>query len=183
MFKAVFLQKNEQGEFKASRINPAALWSSIAPAALDGTFSARAVNAESANPAIDLSAVVKPSGTQPKAGQLAGLRLRDLNLQGRWTPQPDNAALGVLDLRTLSAGLADATLDGQGRLDVGARSFDGRLSLKLPGAQGDWQGRAAHAQGKGEQEQDAGPLRKGVHGFRGQEGKVGRGASRAAAEG
>ncbi len=139
-----------QGELKASRINPAALWSSIAPAALDGTFSARAVNAESANPAIDLSAVVKPSGTQPKAGQLAGLRLRDLNLQGRWTPQPDNAALGVLDLRTLSAGLADATLDGQGRFDVGARSFDGRIALKLPGAQGEWQGRAAHAQGKGE---------------------------------
>jgi translocation and assembly module TamB len=139
-----------QGELKASRINPAALWSSIAPAALDGTFSARAVNAESANPAIDLNAVVKPSGTQPKAGQLAGLRLRDLNLQGRWTPSPDNAALGVLDLRTLSAGLADATLDGQGQLDVGARSFDGRLALNLPGAQGEWQGRAAHAQGKGE---------------------------------
>jgi translocation and assembly module TamB len=138
-----------QGELKASRINPAALWSSIAPAALDGTFAARAVNAGSANPAIDLSAVVKPSGTQPKAGQLAGLRLRDLNLQGRWTPQPDNAALGVLDLRTLSAGLADATLDGQGQLDVGARRFDGRLALKLPGAQGDWQGRVAHAQGKG----------------------------------
>ena len=139
-----------QGELKASRINPAALWSSIAPAALDGTFSARAVNAESANPAIDISAVVKPSGTQPKAGQLAGLRLRDLNLQGRWTPSPDNAALGVFDLRTLSAGLADATLDGQGQLDVGARRFDGRLALKLPGAQGEWQGRAAHAQGKGE---------------------------------
>jgi translocation and assembly module TamB len=139
-----------QGELKASRINPAALWSSIAPAALDGTFSARAVNAESASPAIDISAVVKPSGTQPRAGQLAGLRLRDLNLQGRWTPQPDNAALGVLDLRTLSAGLAEATLDGQGKLDVGARSFDGRLALKLPGAQGDWQGRVAHAQGKGE---------------------------------
>ncbi len=139
-----------QGELKASRINPAALWSSIAPAALDGTASARAVNAGSANPAIDINAVVKPSGTQPKAGQMAGLRLRDLNLQGRWTPQPDNASLGVLDLRTLSAGLADATLDGQGQLDVGARSFDGRLTLKLPGAQGDWQGRVAHARGKGE---------------------------------
>ncbi len=139
-----------QGELKASRVNPAALWSSIAPAALDGTFSARAVNAESANPAIDLSAVVKPAGTQPRASQLAGLRLRDLNLQGRWTPQPDNAALGVLDLRTLSAGLADATLDGQGKLDVGARSFDGRLALQLPGAQGDWQGRVAHARGQGE---------------------------------
>ncbi|MDP1683612.1 translocation/assembly module TamB domain-containing protein, partial [Hydrogenophaga sp.] len=139
-----------QGELKASRINPAALWSSIAPAALDGTASARAVNAESANPAIDISAVVKPSGTQPKTGQLAGLRLRDLNLQGRWTPQPDNAALGVLDLRTLSAGMADATLDGQGQLDVGARSFDGRLALKLPGAQGNWQGRMAQARGKGE---------------------------------
>lgn len=138
-----------QGELKASRINPAALWSSIAPAALDGTFSARAVNAETAKPAIDINAVVKPSGTQPKAGQLAGLRLRDLNLQGRWTPKPDNPALGVLDLRTLSAGLADATLDGKGQLDVGARSFEGRLALKLPGAQGDWQGRVAHAQGKG----------------------------------
>lgn len=138
-----------KGELTASGINPAALWSSIAPAALDGSFSARAVNADSTRPAIDISAVVKPSGTQPRAGQLAGLRLRDLNLQGRWTPSPDNAALGVLDLRTLGAGLAEATLQGQGQLDVGARSFDGRLALTLPGAEGDWQGRAAHAQGKG----------------------------------
>ena len=33
---------------------------------------------------------------------------------------------------------------------MGARSFEGRLALKLPGAQGDWQGRVAHARGQGE---------------------------------
>jgi len=134
-----------QGEIQARRINPAQLWSSIAPAALDGTVTARTVDT-----AIDLGARIQPSGTQPRGGALAGLRLRELDVKGRWRPSADSATQGVLDLRQARLGVADATLDGQGTLDTLARSFDGQFALQLPGAQARWKGKAAHAQGSGD---------------------------------
>lgn len=134
-----------QGEIQARRINPAQLWSSIAPAALDGTVTARTVDT-----AIDLSARIQPSGTQPRGGALAGLRLRELDVKGRWRPSADSATQGVLDLRQARLGVADATLDGQGTLDTRARSFDGQFALQLPGAQARWKGKAAHNQGNGD---------------------------------
>jgi translocation and assembly module TamB len=134
-----------QGEFQARRINPAQLWSSIAPAALDGSLTARTVDA-----AIDLSARIQPSGTQPRGGALAGLRLRELDVKGRWRPSATSATQGVLDLRQARLGVADATLDGEGTLDTLARSFDGQFALQLPGAQARWKGKAAHAQGLGD---------------------------------
>lgn len=139
-----------QGEFKASGINPAQIWSGIAPAALDGTVSARTVDAGTASAAIDFVALVEPSGTQPRASALAGLRLRELDLKGLWRPTAaDNPAQGVLELREARLAAADATLEGQGTFDTLARSFDGRMALQLPGAQLDWKGQAAHAQGQG----------------------------------
>jgi translocation and assembly module TamB len=141
---------NWQGELQASRINPAQLWSTIAPAALDGRFAARAVDADSARPSIELTARIQPSGTQPKAGALAGLRLRELDLKGRWRPSVDVTAQGVLELREARLGAADATLDGRGTLDTAARSFDGQVALQLPGAQANWRGKAAYAQGQGD---------------------------------
>jgi translocation and assembly module TamB len=139
-----------QGEFKASRINPAQLWSAIAPAALDGQFTARAVDASTARAAIDLVARVRPSGTQPRASALAGLRLRELDVQGLWRPSAGNAAQGVLDLRELRLNAADATLEGRGSIDTAALSFDGQLALQVPGAQAEWKGQAAYAQGGGD---------------------------------
>ena len=139
-----------QGEFKASRINPAQLWSAIAPAALDGQFTARAVDANTPRAAIDLVARVRPSGTQPRASALAGLRLRELDVQGLWRPSAGNAAQGVLELREVRLNAADATLEGRGSVDTAARSFEGQLALQLPGAQADWKGKAAHAQGDGD---------------------------------
>lgn len=133
-----------QGEIQARRINPAQLWSSIAPAALDGTATARTVDA-----AIDLGARIQPSGAQPRGGALAGLRLRELDVKGRWRPSADNATQGVLELRQAHLDVADATLDGQGTLDTLARSFDGEAALQLPGAQARWKGKTAHAQGGG----------------------------------
>lgn len=139
-----------QGEFKAARINPAQLWSAIAPAALDGQFTARAVDANTERAAIDLVARVRPSGTQPRASALAGLRLRELDVQGLWRPSAGNAAQGVLDLRELRLNAADASLEGRGSVDTAALSFDGQLALQLPGALADWKGQAAHAQGGGD---------------------------------
>ncbi|WP_066271996.1 translocation/assembly module TamB domain-containing protein [Hydrogenophaga palleronii] len=139
-----------QGDITLSRINPAQLWSSIAPAALDGALTARTVDADSANASIDLTALVKPSGTQPRGGALDALRLRDLDIKGRWRPRADNAAEGVLELREARLGVADATLDGKGLLDTRALSFDGQVALQLPGAQARWKGLVAHATGNGD---------------------------------
>lgn len=139
-----------QGDITASRINPARLWSSIAPAALDGKVTARTVDADTAQPSIDLAASVKPSGTQPRNGALDGLRLRELDAKARWRPLADNATEGVLELREMRLSAADATLDGQGAFDTLARSFDGRAALQVPGAQLNWTGRTAHASGRGE---------------------------------
>ena len=139
-----------QGEFKAGGINPARLWSAIAPAALDGQFTARAVDANTSRAGIDLVARVRPSGNQPRASALAGLRLRELDVQGLWRPSTGNATQGVLELREARVSAADATLQGRGSVDTAARSFDGQLALQLPGAQVDWKGKAAHAQGGGD---------------------------------
>ncbi len=138
------------GDITASRINPAQVWSSIAPAALDGTLTARTVGADTPRPAIDVNARVRPSGTQPRASALAGLRLRELDVKGRWRPRADDATQGVIELREARLNAADATLDGQGSFDTQARSFEGQVALQLPGAQLDWKGRAAHAQGNGD---------------------------------
>jgi len=139
-----------QGEFKASRINPSQLWSAIAPAALDGEFTARAVDADTPRAAIDLAARVQPSGAQPRTSALAGLRLRELDLQGLWRPSAGDAAQGVLELREARLSAADATLEGRGSVDTAARSFEGQLALQLPGAQADWKGKAAQAEGNGD---------------------------------
>jgi translocation and assembly module TamB len=145
-----------QGDIKATRINPALLWSSVAPAALDGTVTARTVDADTPRAAIDVSTRIQPSGTQPKASALAGLRLRELDAKGRWRPRADSATQGVLELREARLNAADATLDGKGTFDTQARSFEGQVALQLPGAQARWKGKTAHAQGNGELELDLG---------------------------
>ncbi|MDO9436951.1 translocation/assembly module TamB domain-containing protein [Hydrogenophaga sp.] len=139
-----------QGDIKATRINPARIWSSIAPAALDGTVTARTVDADTPRAAIDLTARVLPSGTQPRGGTLTAVRLRELALQGRWRPLANDAAQGVLELREARLNAADAELDGKGAFDTVARSFDGQIALELPGAKASWKGKTAHAQGNGD---------------------------------
>jgi translocation and assembly module TamB len=139
-----------QGEIKATRLNPAQLWSSIAPAALDGTVTARTVDADTARASIDIGARVQPSGVQPKAGALDGVRLREVDVKGRWRPRADDATQGVLELRSARLSAADATLDAKGTFDTRARSFDGDVSVQVPGAQTTWKGQAAHATGNGQ---------------------------------
>ena len=137
------------GDVTATSVNPSLLWSRIAPAALDGSAQARTEDT-GAGEAIAISARIQPSGTQPRAGALAGLRLRELDVKGRWRPAPTDMAQGVLELRSLRLLAADATLEGQGSLDTQARRFDGQLALQVPGAQARWQGQTAHAQGQGD---------------------------------
>jgi len=138
-----------QGNLRLIGINPALLWSTLAPAALDGTLTARTVDAGSPQESIDLNALIQPSGRQPAGAQLAGLRLRELRLQGRWQPTPADPTQGVLDLRDAQISLADAQLQTSGQFDTARRQFKGQLALQWPGAQAQWQGQLAHSTGEG----------------------------------
>jgi len=138
-----------QGDLRLSGINPALLWSTLAPAALDGTLTARTVDAGSPQEAIDLNALIQPSGRQPAGATLAGLRLRALRVLGRWQPSPADPTQGVLDLREAQISLADAKLQTSGQYDTTSRQFKGQLALQWPGAQAQWQGLLAHDTGEG----------------------------------
>jgi translocation and assembly module TamB len=122
----------------------------MAPAALDGTLSARTVRAENGRDAFDLDTRLQPSGRQPPAGALTGVRLRELQLQGRWQPSPTDPAQGVLQLRQARLQMADARLDTQGQLDTAARQFAGQLNVQIPGAALQWKGLLAHHRGDGD---------------------------------
>ena len=163
-----------QGSVQARSINPAALWSALAPAALDGTLSARTAST-SANPrragqanadslrnqpaeaetartgqadAVVVEVNVQPAGRQP-AGALAGLRLRELRAQGRWLPASGDATQGVLDLTSARLAVADAELQLHGRFDTRSRVWDGSGQLSLPGAKAELTTLLAHDRGQG----------------------------------
>ena len=144
-----------QGSLQARGINPALLWSALAPAALDATLSARTETARGSSAsgaqvgAVAIEARIQPAGRQP-AGALAGLRLRELRAQGRWLPASADAKQGVLDLTDARLAVADAELQLRGRLDTRSRVWDGSGRLSLPGAQGDWKTLLAHDRGQGQ---------------------------------
>ncbi len=137
-----------QGQLQLSRINPAQLWSTLAPAALDGSLSARTARA-GIQPVIDINALIQPSGRQPAGTQLAGLRLRELQLQAHWQPKPTDTNQGLLTLHQARIHLADAQLQGSGEYDSASRQFQGQMDLQWPGAQAQWQGLLAHNSGEG----------------------------------
>ena len=138
-----------QGDLRLSGINPALLWSTLAPAALDGSLTARTAASGNGQETIDLNALIQPSGRQPAGTQLAGLRLREVRAQGRWQPTPGNPTQGLLDLRDAQISMADAQLQTSGQFDTASRQFNGQLALQVPGAQAQWQGLLAHTAGEG----------------------------------
>ena len=153
-----------QGDLQARGINPAALWSALAPAALDGTLSARTVFAGANSPrtgqvgadsartgpasAVAIEARIQPAGRQP-AGAVAGLRLRELSAKGRWLPASGDATQGVLQLADARLAVADAELELRGRFDTRSLVWDGSGQLSLPGAKGEWSTLLAHDKGQG----------------------------------
>jgi translocation and assembly module TamB len=157
-----------QGAFNGTGIRPALLWSELAQGALDGQVSASAApSAQSAN-AIALQASIQPSAQQPKNAALTGLRLSKVSVQGQWQPTTPNGNRGTLDLSQAHIAIADAVIDSQGRFDTARMSYDGQLSVRLPGAALDAKGLLAHAQGQGKadlQLQDAARLLGWVRGL------------------
>lgn len=143
-----------QGSAQARNINPAALWSALAPAALDGTLSARTESASAGSPrpgpggAMAFEALVQPAGRQPP-GALASLRLRELRAQGRWLPASGDATQGVLDLTEACVAVADAELQLRGRFDTRSNAWDGSGQLSLPGAKAELAALLAHDRGQG----------------------------------
>ena len=163
-----------QGSAKVQSINPAALWSALAPAALDGTLSARTASITAKPPpagqanadsvrnrpgrtatartgqadAIELDVRIEPAGRQP-AGALAGLRLRELRAQGRWLPASGDATQGVLNLSSARLSVAEAELQLRGRFDTQSRIWDGSGQLALPGAKAELAALLAHDRGQG----------------------------------
>lgn len=131
------------GEARLSAINPALLWSTLAPAALDGRASARTrSNGRSqggSTDAIDWQVAVQPAGRQPARSAADALRLRSLQARGQWQPTEGSGNSGTLDLTELRLDALDAQLQGQGRYVHPASRAEARWTLALPGTrlQGD----------------------------------------------
>lgn len=135
------------GQLQAQRLDPAQLWSTLAPAALDATLSARhATSRPGQAPVIALNARVQPAQGATSALQ-QGLRLRELRLLGQWRPAQGG---GVLQLDEAVIDAAQARLTGQGTVDLAAHSFTGQASLQSPGVQGRFSGTLAHRDGRGD---------------------------------
>lgn len=119
-------------------IDPARLHTRFASAMLSGRARAQGTGDSTARFDVQLA----PAAAQPAPSLLRGLRLRELQAEGRWTAP--RLALSTLKVRT-----DDALLAGQ--LDVDTRALAGRgdLQLRLPGAQAQARGQLAANEGAG----------------------------------
>ena len=129
-----------QGDVQARSLDPARLWSTLAPAMLD--LDARAEQNAGTPDRITLQARAQSTRN---ASDGAGLRLRELRLQGHWTGQTR-----VLQLDEAVLDAAQARLQLNGRLDVANSRFSGSSTWALPGTQGRLEGQLAAADGMGE---------------------------------
>ena len=120
-----------------SGINPALAHSQLAPARLGGTADARGDGQ-----AVAFTASVAPTGVQPAASPLAGLRLQRASAQGRWVD-------GWLRLTDMQLHTDDASLQGPLDIQPASRSASGQLQLVVPGAQGQLGGKIAPREGAG----------------------------------
>lgn len=128
-----------QGQLQGRALNPAQLWSSLAPAALDLRASAQQTSQQPG--IITLQALVQDAqGDQTRTGA----RLRELRLQGQW-----HLRTRVLQLDEAVLDAAQARLVARGALDLNATSFNGSSTLSLPGAEGHLDGLLAPDHGQG----------------------------------
>ena len=139
---------------QASGIDPAQIWSTLAPAALNADIRAKAVDPQAERPAIDLDARIAPAGRQPRRSAAEALRLRELTLQGRWQPGLASLAEGLLTLKQARLDALDGRLDAQGRVDTSRPHAQGQLALDLPGLGARWNGELAQTEGQGDLDLD-----------------------------
>ena len=132
-------------------VDPAALYSAMAPLPLSGSIDLKGEGAAIAFD-VDLKAAngkaVKKTRGRPAAATadlaatLRALELRQGAARGRW--HDGLLTLPMLDIRT-----SDATLRGALEVRPATRAGSGRLSLEAPGMQARAEGRLAQAQGGG----------------------------------
>lgn len=128
-----------QGQLQASALNPADLWSAIAPSRWDLRASALPQAGKS-------DTLILDTQLQGTGGTADTLRLRALRLQGQWRAAAGGARLHI-DQAYLD--IAQAQLQAQGQLDLATRRFDGSGTLQLPGAHGRLSGVLAGTDGQG----------------------------------
>lgn len=120
------------------QIDPARLHTRFASALLGGRARAEGTGASSARFDVQLM----PAAAQPAPSPLRGLRLREVQAQGRWAAP--RLALSTLRIRT-----DDALLAGELDLDTRALAGRGDLQLRLPGAQAQARGQLGANEGAG----------------------------------
>ncbi len=120
-----------------SDLRPGELHTQLAGAPIDGR-----ITAEQRGEAIAFDLALKARGGAGAAA-LRGLRLHEVIGRGEWHHQ-------VLDLRALRIEAEGAQVEGKLHLRVAEQAGSGELSLLLPGASAQLQGRIAPARGGGE---------------------------------
>jgi len=126
---------------RVQEVNPAVLYSGLAPLPLSGTAQvtgdARGVDFDAA-----LTAIGAAPPSQANRG-LAALELRSASARGRWSD--DTLSLAALDVR-----MADASLSGKLELRPQARAGSGSLTLDAPGLALKADGRISETAGDGQ---------------------------------
>ncbi|HYN64679.1 MAG TPA: hypothetical protein VES36_08745, partial [Candidatus Limnocylindrales bacterium] len=122
---------------RVSDLRPGELHTQLAGPPIDGRIAA-----QQRGEAIAFDLALKARGSAGTAA-LRGLQLQEVVGRGEWQRQ-------VLDLRALRIEAEGARVEGKLQLRVAEQAGSGELSLSLPGADAQLQGRIAPAQGGGE---------------------------------
>ena len=131
-----------QGHATFEGINPAAVDSRLATAALDGQLDARL-----GSQGLVFETRFQPSGRQTGAAARATpidrLELKTVRAEGRWNSP-------TLTLQTLKLETGDAQLQGQGTFNATSQAVEGQFTLTLPGADGALAGQLSSNSGLGD---------------------------------
>ncbi len=138
------------GEVQVERIDPARLWSGLAPGQLDGEIQARTANTGTEAWATDFNGRLRNTAPSAQRRAAQALPLDELTLQGRWQASLAMPAQGQLQLEQLMLRALGLRLDGQARLDLSTHALEGELKAQAPGWSASWSGLADAAKGKGE---------------------------------
>lgn len=126
-----------EGQLQIQGVNPALLYSVAESVPLDGTLKARA-----AQHAVEFDVNLQPAAGQKPAPGLRGLRLRDVQANGRWVD-------GWLRLEQLQIRTAQAAADGKIDIQIASKTANGDLQLRAPGLQARVSGQFGALDGNG----------------------------------
>ncbi|TNF62720.1 MAG: hypothetical protein EP306_02730 [Burkholderiales bacterium] len=138
------------GLVQLERIDPARIWSQLAPGRADAQIRARSIEAAAGTFATEFSG--RLSNTVPATGRQRpdALPLDELTVRGRWQAPVEAPERGQLQLASVTLRALGLDLEGQTRLDLSSRELAGRLKLRAPGLSADWTGDAGAMRGEGE---------------------------------